>query len=36
VQLNGSSGDEIKLTQTLVVDKPNGRKDSRDFRVTCK
>jgi hypothetical protein len=33
-QLQGSSGDEIKMT--LVIDAPNSKKASRVYRLTCK
>jgi hypothetical protein len=36
LQLNGSSGDPIEFTATLVVDKPNSKKKSRDYTLTCK
>ena len=36
LQLTGLSGDEIELTETLVVDEPNSMKASRDYRLTCR
>ena len=36
VQLTGSSGDKVKLTQALVVDEPNEESASREFELTCK
>jgi hypothetical protein len=36
VDLQGLSGDEFELTQTLVIDKPNALTASHDYILTCR
>jgi hypothetical protein len=36
VNLQGLSGDELELTQTLVIDKPNPLTASHDYILTCR